>query len=468
MSVLVMALLGAILAGSAGPAAAQDAKQQPVDATQGQPTKEVGVTPRAADGEIAKRLERIFVASGWFQPILVEVKEGIVFLDGATETDNARSWAGDLARRTEDVVAVVNRIEVQPQLNWSLKPATRELRNLAIGAQQTLPVLILGALVLILSWFLARGVARLMHLALANRITSPLLLLVTSRTAAIPVFLLGLYLVLQMSGLTRLALTVLGGTGVVGIVLGFAFRDIAENFLASLLLSIRNPFRAGDLIAVGGHSGVVQNLNTRSTVLLTQDGTHVQIPNALVFKSVIENFTSSPSRRADFVVGIGYEASTGRAQSLIADVLKAHEAVLADPEPMVLVDELAASTVNLRVYFWFDGRAYSPFKLKSALLRATKRALTDAGISMPDDAREVIFPQGVPLVRQPRPSSDVKPATGLPPAAPTPTNSDNGEAAAVAAEGGLDTDVSGLQRQAARSTSPEGSENLLTANDKTS
>jgi small-conductance mechanosensitive channel len=214
----------------------------------------------------------------------------------------------------------------------------------------------------------------------------------------VPVFVLGLYFVLQVAGLTRLAVTVLGGTGLIGIVLGFAFRDIAENFLASLLLSVRNPFRTGDLIEVGGHTGVVQNLNTRSTVLLTLEGTHVQIPNAIIYKSTITNYSSNASRRAEFVVGIAYDSSAAKAQTIIAGVLNDHPAVLDAPEPLVLVDELGAASVNLRVFYWFDTAAYSPAKINSAVLRLCKNALLRAGIELPDQAREIIFPKGVPIL----------------------------------------------------------------------
>jgi small-conductance mechanosensitive channel len=222
---------------------------------------------------------------------------------------------------------------------------------------------------------------------------------VVVRAISIPVLLLGIYFVLQVAGLTRLAVTVLGGTGLVGIIVGFAFRDIAENFLASLLLSVRNPFSTGDLIEVAGETGIVQNLNTRSTVLLTLDGNHVQIPNATVFKSTIKNYSSTPTRRAQFLVGIGYDSSVAQAQMLISGILKEHPAVLDQPEPLVLVDELGAATVNLRVSYWFDSRTYSPAKANSALLRLTKNVLLEAGIELPDPAREVVFPKGVPLIQ---------------------------------------------------------------------
>src|SRR5690606_37970753 len=135
---------------------------------------------------------------------------------------------------------------------------------------------------------------------------------------------LGLYLVLKVSGLTRLAVTVLGGTGLMGLVLGFAFRDIAENFLASILISMQNPFASGDLIEVAGHTGFVQSVNTRSTLLITLEGNHVQIPNATIYKETITNFTAIPNARFDFLVGIGYDDSLTLAQSVALQVLLDH------------------------------------------------------------------------------------------------------------------------------------------------
>ena len=234
---------------------------------------------------------------------------------------------------------------------------------------------------------------------LARRIASSLLLTMAVQAFSIPIFLLGIYFVLQVAGLTRLAVTVLGGTGLLGIVVGFAFRDIAENFLASMLLSIRNPFRTGELIEVDGNVGIVMNLNVRSTVLRTLDGSYVQIPNALVYKSTIKNYSSAENRRADFAVGIGYNSPTTKAQTLIANVLKQHPAVLETPEPLVLVEELGSATVNLRIYYWFASAVYSPEKINSALLRLSKDALLKGGIELPDPAREVVFPQGIPVFR---------------------------------------------------------------------
>ena len=362
----------------------------------------VKVAPTAEDADIAGRLTRILESTGWFEHPQVIVREGVVTLDGSAKTEENRSWAGDLAAKTENVVAVINRIKTETDVVSTFGYARDELVGLARKAAQAWPLVALAIVIIALAWIISRLVGLLARRFFASRVESPLLLAVVVRLFAIPVFLLGIYFVLQVAGLTRLALTVLGGTGIAGIVIGFAFRDIAENFLASLLLSVRNPFRKGDFIEVAGQRGIVQNLNTRSTVLLTLDGNHVQIPNATVYKSTITNFSTNESRRAQFVIGIGYESSTAKAQALVLEVLSNHPAVLKQPEPLVLVDELGPASVNLKASYWFDSSTYAPNKINSALLRISKDALLQAGIELPDPAREVVFPKGVPIIPAPK------------------------------------------------------------------
>ena len=260
-----------------------------------------------------------------------------------------------------------------------------------------LPLMVVAVVVGLLSWIVARLAMRLLRHGLEERSLSHLLREVLARAGGLVVLLAGVYLVLRIAGLTQLALTVVGGTGLIGLVVGIAFRDITENFLASLFLSLQQPFREGDLVEVAGITGFVQRLTSRTTVLMTPDGNQVQIPNSTVFRSTLRNFTSNPNRRDDFLVGIGYDDSIAFAQEIALKVLAEHPAVLAEPEPMVLVENLGASTVNLRVYFWFDGGRLSLLKVKSSVIRLVKRAFQDAGISMPDEAREVTFPDGVPV-----------------------------------------------------------------------
>ena len=300
----------------------------------------------------------------------------------------------------------------------------------------TAPLIVIALVILPLAWFAARAVATLARRVQHGGDRSPFLQDLIARAVAAPVFLFGLYLVLQVAGLTQLALSLLGGAGVLGIIFGFAFRDIAENFLASILLSVRRPFQRGDFIDVAGESGAVRSMNTRTTVLESIEGNLIQIPNAVIFKSTIINYTASPARQGTLDVGVGYDASIAEAQTVIADVLRDHGAVMADPEPYVLVDALGASTVNLRGYYWFNGHEYSLLKVRSALLRLVKKALMEREISMPDDAREVIFPDGVPLRKIADEPGDARAAAPSAPDAPPVEPSED----ATEAEGELQTE----------------------------
>ncbi len=413
----------------------------------------VEVQPAVEDGQIATRLREILIATEWFEDPQVAVRDGVVFLDGAADSADHRRWAEMLAGNAEGAVAVVNRISVTSSVDSTFGRAAAEIRQIVGGSLLAWPLILLGILVIVVAWLLAKLVGAIAQRVLAPRIASPLLSDVLVRLTSIPVFVLGLYVVLQVAGLTGLAFTLLGGTGILGIIIGFAFRDIAENFLASLLLSVRNPFSRGDLIDVEGELGIVQNLNTRSTVLLTPDGNHVQIPNARVFKSIIKNFSSIPSRRAEFRVGIGYDSSVGETQRLIANVLAEHPAVLNEPEPLVLVEELGDASVMMLVQYWYNSDAYSPARINSALLRLTKNALLQGGIELPDPAREVVFPKGVPII-QAEPAAPASAAMPKPEPVPQEDTS-----VSTAGEGGLVSENADLSKT--QQSVPEATEDLL-------
>lgn len=445
------------------PVGAQD-RSGPAEEQVTAPSQPVSVEPVARDDEIQRRIRKILEATGWYADPRVEVTDGVVFLDGTAVSDDHRAWARDLASKTQDVVAVVNRIAVEPELRWTFEPALAEIKSLSRSTVAALPLIVLALVILPIAWFATSWVSSLARRLLTGRIASPHLRNVVARAIAVPVFLFGLYLVLQVAGLTQLAVSVIGGAGLLGIILGLAFRDIAENFLASLLLSVRSPFRGGDLINVQGQEGIVQSMNTRSTVLLSAEGNHIQIPNASIFKSTIVNFSAAPARREALDVGIGFDVSIAMTQDVIQAVLRDHDAVTDDPAPLVLVDSLGSATVNLKVYYWFDGDTYSAIKVKSALLRLIKRALTERGISMPDEAREIIFPQGVPIVQlsgegeeQARIAATREIVDRRGEAAEAPESGDD----ATSAEGDLGNEREEIEEQAAAAILPESGEDLL-------
>jgi small-conductance mechanosensitive channel len=421
----------------------------------------VDVQPVARDGEIRKRLQSVLDATGWFVGPQVRVEEGVVFLSGGTDTAELKKWAGDLARNTQDVVAVANRIEVSQPSVWDFSAARGGLSGLWRDLVGSLPVVVFGLLILGLSaaagWLTTRGVRSLLR----RRVRAKLLRGVIAFAVGFLVFLAGTYVVLRVSGLTQLALTVVGGTGLIGLAVGIAFRDITENFLASIFLSMQRPFGTGDLIEVAGVTGFVQQLNVRTTVMMSLDGNLVQIPNSTVYKSTLRNFTANPNRREDFVVGIGYDDPIDKAQEIARRVLADHPAVLNDPEPWVLADAFGSATINLRIYFWLDGREHSWLKVRSSVIRLVKLAFQQGGISMPDEAREVVFPKGVPVTVLDG-KAELAAATKLPQQHGTPPTSEDG-AVSTRAEAGLSSEAAEIGEQARRAKPLDEGENLLKA-----
>ncbi len=228
---------------------------------------------------------------------------------------------------------------------------------------------------------------------------------------------------------------------------------------------MQKPFRLGDVIEVDGHTGVVQAVTTRGTTLVDFEGNHIQIANSTVYKNTIRNFSANPNQRAEFAVGIGYDAGITLAQDTVLGVLKEHPAVLDEPPPTVLVTELGSSTINLRVFFWVNGARLDKLKVLSAAMRLCVRALEQAGVSMPDDAREVIFPDGVP-VRQLEdgirgPSAETDETADGPRGAVEVDCGPAEKEHASAAEGDLTSNVAEIEKQAAASRRPEDGATVL-------
>ena len=428
----------------------QDSKRE--EAIPSQAAEKIEVKPVTQDSEIQERLEDILNATGWFTDVSVQVKEGVVFLSGNTKTEEFRKWAGNLARNTQNVVAVVNKIEViEPSLG-DFSVITQILQNHWRGLVKSIPSIVIGIIVLIVAWGLARLGSLITGSLLRRKFRKSLLQDVIAKSVGILIFLLGIYLIFEMADLTGAALTIISGTGLLGIILGIAFRDITENFLASILLSIHNPFQTGDLVEIAGFTGYVQGLTMRVTLLMSLDGNHIQIPNSIVYKSNIRNYTSNPNRREDFLVGIGYDDTISKAQEIALNVLEKHEAVLKDPEPWVLVDSLGKATINLRIYFWLDGSQHSWLKVRSSVIRLVKRAFQAEGISMPDEAREVIFPKGISV--QMLESGKVQAVIEK----STPKEPEN---SATDSESGLRSEAEEIKEQGKQARPPEGGKNFL-------
>ena len=421
----------------------------------------VHVEPGAEDIDIAVRIQNILAASGMFSNPQVRVEEGVVFLAGKTSSEEFRQRASDLANNTEDVALVVNQIEITQPSMWDFTSARRQVEKLLRDLIQSAPLVLVAIVLLSLTWYAAKGTRFVAEMFLEPRTESEILRRLLVRIFTIVVYLIGLYVVLRIAGLTRLAATVIGGTGLLGLIIGIAFRDIAENFLASLLISLQRPFRPGDVIEVTGHTGVVQNVTTRGTLLMTFEGNHVHIPNAIIYKNVVQNYSANPNTRFDFAVAIDYADHVAEAQEAAVEAVRSHSAVLEDPEPSVLVEGFGPSAFNLRIFFWVNTSVHSGGQVRSAVIRKVKLAFEEAGLQMPSDSHEILFPKVVPVQVL---AGDLPPASGETPHADAATIAAENRDASDA-EGRLESEAAIIQSQARRARRPDDGADLLVGSD---
>lgn len=246
-----------------------------------------------------------------------------------------------------------------------------------------LPMLVVALLIVLLGWSLGGWIARRGLLHRVSR-RNPLLNDVARTTARWVVFALAVLLALELMDATAMVGALLGTAGVVGIAIGFAFKDTLENYLAGLLMSFRRPFAPKDDVVIDGHAGSVIALTSRATILMTPDGNHLRLPNALVFRSVILNYTRNPTRRFEFDVGIGVQEDLLLAQSLGVDELNALLGVIDTPAPRAFIVSLGDSSVQVRYLGWVDQRHHDYWLVRSEAIRRVKTALEAADMDLPE------------------------------------------------------------------------------------
>lgn len=340
------------------------------------------------DPEIAARLKGLFAELDGLEQIRAEVAGGVVTLEGTALTAKDRQKAGSVASRLSGVVSVENNIVVEHRIGRRIEPMIASAGELAGQVTAFLPLLLLSILVFLAIWLLGRALTGSPWL-LRRIAPNPLVQTLIAQVIRLAFVLIGLILAMRILGATALLGSVLGAAGVIGLAIGFAVRDTIENYIASILLSIRRPFAPDDHVIIDGLEGHVTRLNSRATFLTSLDGNELRIPNAIVYKAKIVNYSQIPERRFEFLVGIGYENDLCDAMAIALSAAKSANGVLASPEVAVLIESLDASTVSLKVQGWMDQRVSDFNKVRSEAIRAVKAAFDDQSISMPEPIQNI-------------------------------------------------------------------------------
>ncbi|WP_452224452.1 mechanosensitive ion channel family protein [Lacinutrix chionoecetis] len=270
---------------------------------------------------------------------------------------------------------------------------TNSLENYYNRFIEVLPRIALGILVIIVGVLIAKLLTGIYRRRILKKAEDPLMAKFLAQAIKIVLTLIAILLALQIAGLSGVATGILTAAGGAAIVLGFAFQDIGKNFLAGIILAFNRPFNINDTIKVADLFGKVKALSFRYIHMKTFDGRDIYIPNSDVLTKPVENYTADGFFRNDFIVGIGYEDDIDSAKAIINSILANNKDIVHDEahENFVFEDELAASTVNLKVYFWVDTLDYrkSAIVVRGNIIREVKQKLETEGFNLPADIKEL-------------------------------------------------------------------------------
>ncbi|WP_341368099.1 mechanosensitive ion channel domain-containing protein [Yoonia sp. BS5-3] len=348
----------------------------------------------AQDAAIAIRMRDILAALGGYGDVTVMVNEGVVTLRGTTTSTTDALALDALAARIEGVVAVRNQVSETTDLAERLDPALDRFRARFDQFILFLPLALIAATVFAVIVFIGFAIAR-MRRPWERLAPNQFIAEIYRQLVRIAFVIFGIVIALDILNATALLGTILGAAGIIGLALGFAVRDTVENFIASVMLSFRQPFRPNDTVEINGDQGKVIRLTSRATILLSFDGNHIRIPNATVFKSRIINYSQNVERRFKFSIVIDRDADLQATRNLVENTVQALPFILTEPAAQTWIENLHAAGVELVVTGWIDQNETSPVRAKGEALRQVKLAIQGAGVSIPDATQSILLTRDI-------------------------------------------------------------------------
>ncbi|MBW3168446.1 mechanosensitive ion channel family protein [Qipengyuania flava] len=265
------------------------------------------------------------------------------------------------------------------------------------GFVESLPSLAIAIFIVFLTWIVARFGARISDMIVGRTELRASLKTLIDTLVKLGIWLAGLFIaaIVVMPGLT--AASLLAGLGIGAVAIGFAFQDIFENFLAGVLIMLREKMRIGDVIECEGITGKVEHITLRETHVRKLSGELTVVPNSILFKSPVEILTDDSQRRHEVVVGVSYDTQLDRAAEVIRQAVEDVEDVLASKGIDIFAQEFNSSSVDFLVRWWAGSTPRDGWESKDKVVRAVKAALDEAGIEIPFPYVTHTFKETVPV-----------------------------------------------------------------------
>lgn len=248
------------------------------------------------------------------------------------------------------------------------------------------PKLLLAIIVIVLVWLVAARVKMFADNRLKRRLHDPLLATFIANLLKALLIIAGFFLMFRIIGLTSIAGSILAGAGISAFIIGFALKDIGENFLAGILLAFKRPFTVGDIIESNGVRGKVMALNLRDTQIQS-DGKDIYIPNALLIKSTLVNYNRGGYLLQEFSIGLEYGSDYRKAVSLATEVINQQDVVTTDSHKnIVVISGIVGAAPQLNIRYWVvTDNQISDGRVRSEVLISLLEALHENGFVVKKD-----------------------------------------------------------------------------------
>ncbi|WP_199798644.1 mechanosensitive ion channel family protein [Erythrobacter sp. HKB08] len=276
-----------------------------------------------------------------------------------------------------------------------------QLVGMAEGFVRALPNMVIALVILLITWIVAKFAMRIADRLVGSTEIRPSLKNLIDTVVKLVIWLVGLMiaLIVVMPGMTPASLV--AGLGIGAVAIGFAFQDIFENFLAGVLIMLREKMRIGDIIECEGIKGKVEHITLRETYVRKLSGEVTLVPNAMLFKNPVEILTDETQRRHEVVAGVSYDTDLDHAAEVIRKAVEGVEGIDADKGVDVFATTFNSSSVDFKVRWWAGSKPRDMWVSTDKVVRAIKRGLDDAGIEIPFPYITHTFKERVPMGNAP-------------------------------------------------------------------
>ena len=278
---------------------------------------------------------------------------------------------------------------------------TDQVQGMLRGLVASLPSFAIALVILLITWIVAKFAVRIVDALTGKTTLRPSLKNLVDTLAKLVIWIVGLMIALMvvLPGMTPASL--IAGLGIGAVAIGFAFQDIFENFLAGVLIMLREKMRIGDIIECEGITGKVEHITLRETHVRKLSGELTIVPNSILFKNPVEILTDHDIRRHELVCGVSYDTDLDRAAQVIEKSVRAVDGIQLDKGLDIFAVEFNSSSVDFKVRWFAKSTPRGMWKSQDKVIRAIKRGLDDAGIEIPFPYITHTFKERVPMGSEP-------------------------------------------------------------------